>query len=48
MLLAAAVAMWKGWQIHHGKAALAAYALGVLALALGAWHLTRKAPMPRA
>jgi len=48
MLLAAAVAMWKGWQIHHGKWAAAAWVLGVLALAMGAWHLTRPAPQPRA
>ncbi len=47
MLLAAAVALWKGWQIHRGETALMAYGLGILALALAAWHLTRKAPAPR-
>ncbi|SPE29116.1 hypothetical protein SBA5_70172 [Candidatus Sulfotelmatomonas gaucii] len=47
MLLAAAVATWKGWQIHHGKAAVLAYVLGVLALAMGVWDLTRKVPTPR-
>ena len=44
MLLAAAVAGWKGWQIHHGERAAMAYGLAVLALALGVWHLWRKEP----
>jgi hypothetical protein len=44
MLLAAAVAVWRGWQFHHGKYALLAYALAVLAFAMGIWHLTRKPP----
>ena len=48
MLLAAAVAFWKGWQIHRGETAVLAYGLGALALALAIWHLTRKAPQPRA
>ena len=48
MLLAAAVAIWKGWQIHRGETAVLAYGLGAIALALGVWHLTRKAPLPRA
>jgi membrane protein YdbS with pleckstrin-like domain len=47
MLLASAVAAWKGWQIHHGERAMMAYALAALALAVGVWHLTRKAPLPR-
>jgi hypothetical protein len=47
MLLAAAVAIWKGWQIHRGEMAILAYGLGALALALAAWHLTRKPPQPR-
>jgi hypothetical protein len=48
MLLAAAVAFWKGWQFHAGRNALFAYGLGVLALALAAWHFIRKPPKPRA
>jgi len=48
MLLAAALAIWKGWQMHRGERALVAYGLGVLALALAVWHLTRKPPQPRA
>jgi hypothetical protein len=47
MLLAAAVAIWKGWQMHGGERALVAYGLGVLALALAVWHLARKPPQPR-
>jgi hypothetical protein len=41
MVLAAAVAIWKGWQIHRGQTAVLAYGLGAIALALGVWHLTR-------
>jgi hypothetical protein len=47
MVVAAAVAIWKGWQIHRGETAVLAYGLGVLALALGLWHLTRKGPTMR-
>lgn len=47
MVIAAAVALWKGWQIHRGETAVLAYGLGALALALGVWHLTRKAPAAR-
>jgi hypothetical protein len=43
MLLASAVAIWKGWQIHRGETAILAYGLGAMALSLGVWHLTRKA-----
>jgi hypothetical protein len=47
MLIAAALAIWKGWQIHRGEMAVLAYGLGALALAVGVWHLTRRAPPPR-
>jgi hypothetical protein len=47
MLLAAAVAGWKGWQIHHGERAAMAYGLAMLALALGVWHIVRKEAPPR-
>ena len=47
MLAAAGVAIWKGWQIHRGETAILAYGLGAIALALGVWHLTRKAPERR-
>jgi hypothetical protein len=46
MILAAAVAFWKGWQIHHGETAVLAYGLGAMALALGVWHLTQKRQRP--
>ncbi len=45
MLAAAAVAIWRGWQIGTGPYALLAYGLAALALALGVWHLRRK-PSP--
>ena len=38
MIVASAFAFWRGWQIHHGRYAWMAYGLGVLALALSAWH----------
>jgi hypothetical protein len=47
MLIAAALAIWRGWEIHRGEMAVLAYGLGVMALAVGVWHLTRKAPRPR-
>lgn len=47
MLIAAVLAIWKGWEIHRGEMAVLSYGLGALALAVGVWHLTRKAPRPR-
>ncbi|MFZ1941084.1 MAG: hypothetical protein WBA18_15215 [Terracidiphilus sp.] len=47
MLLAAAVAIWKGWQLHRGELAIIAYGLGLLAFAIGIWHFMRKDPAPR-
>jgi hypothetical protein len=44
MLLAAAVAFWKGWQLHRGETAILAYGLGAMALVIGVWHLTRREP----
>jgi hypothetical protein len=41
MLLAAGLALWRGWQLHRGEGAVIAFGLGVLALALGVWRLTR-------
>lgn len=48
MLIAAAVALWKGWQIHHGNRAILALVLAVLALGMAVWHFTRRTPRPRA
>lgn len=47
MAIAAAVAFWKGWQVHHGRTALLACILGVLALSMAVWHFTRRAPQRR-
>jgi hypothetical protein len=47
MLLAAGVAFWKGWQIHHGSQAWIAYGLGAAAIGLAVWHLTRKVDVRR-
>jgi hypothetical protein len=46
MFLAAAFALWKGWHLH-GNRALFAFALAGLAIAMGAWHLTRRPSNPR-
>jgi hypothetical protein len=47
MVLAAALAIWKGWQLHSGRNALLAYGLAAMALALAIWHFTRKPPRRR-
>lgn len=41
MVMAAAVAVWRGWKIHTGGRAWMAYGLAALALALAVWHLRR-------
>ena len=46
MLIAAAIALWKGWHLH-GNQALFAFLLASLAFAMAIWHLTRKPPQPR-
>jgi hypothetical protein len=40
------LALYRGWTLHPERIALLAYALGVLALAMGAWHLVRKHDKP--
>ena len=47
MAVVACVAFWRGYQFHTGRMALAAYSLGVLALALAVWHLARRPDSPR-
>jgi drug/metabolite transporter superfamily protein YnfA len=42
MVIAGCFALYEGWRIHTGSRVFLAAGLGVLALALGAWHLTRK------
>ncbi len=48
MVVAAAIAFYRGWKIHTGHTALLAYGLGALALGLAVWHLTRPVPPKRA
>ena len=47
MLVASAFAFYKGWKIHTGSTALLGYGLGVMALGLAIWHLTRPAVQRR-
>jgi hypothetical protein len=42
LLAAGSFALYHGWRVHTGRQALWAYGLGVLAIALGIWRLTRK------
>jgi uncharacterized membrane protein HdeD (DUF308 family) len=48
MLVLGSFALYQGWKIHTGNQALWAYALGVVAIAVGIWRLTRKPPQPLA
>jgi len=48
MIALATFAFYEGWRIHTGQRALLAYGVGVLALAVGIWRLTRKPPEPLA
>jgi hypothetical protein len=47
MIIAAAIALWRGWQIHSGRYAWMAYGLAALALALAAWHFLSAKPRRR-
>ena len=47
MLVAAGLAFWRGWKVHTGETAILAYGLGLMALLLAAWYLTRKDAPPR-
>lgn len=44
LLFAGCFALYEGWKIHTGKHALWAYGLGLVAIAVGIWRLTRKEP----
>jgi len=44
MLIAGCFALYEAWRVHNGQRAGLALALGLLAIALGMWHLTRKDP----
>ena len=47
MAVVACVAFWRGFQVHTGRMAYAAYSLGVIALGLAIYHLVRKPDRPR-
>jgi hypothetical protein len=38
MIIAAAIAFWRGWQIHTGRYAWLSFGLGILAIGLAMWH----------
>jgi hypothetical protein len=44
MLLAGCFALFEAWRMLKGERAVLALILGLVAIALGVWHLTRKAP----
>ncbi len=44
MLLAGCFALYEGWRMLTGRRAVVAIILGIVALGLAAWHLTRKEP----
>jgi hypothetical protein len=48
MIVLGGFAFYQGWAIRSGQRAMLAYGLGVLAVAVGIWRLTRKPPRPRA
>jgi membrane protein YdbS with pleckstrin-like domain len=41
MVVAAAIAFYRGWTLRHSDRAWIAFALGAVALSLAIWHLTR-------
>lgn len=43
LLAAGCFALYRGWAIHHGPRLWWAVGLGLAAIALGLWRLTRKA-----
>lgn len=47
LIIAGCFALYEGWKLHAGQHALLAYALAVLAIALGAWRLTQRSARPR-
>ena len=43
LLVAGGFALYRGWTMHHNSRVWWAVALGLSAIALGLWRLTRKA-----
>ncbi len=44
LIAAGGLALYRGWTLHTVQHALLAYGLGVLAIAIGAWRITRQSP----
>lgn len=44
MILLGGFAFYQGWILHTGQRAWLAYGLGVVAVGVGIWRLTRKTP----
>jgi hypothetical protein len=44
MILLGGFAFYQGWVLPTGQRSLMAYGVGVLAVAVGVWRLTRKPP----
>jgi uncharacterized membrane protein HdeD (DUF308 family) len=47
MLLLGGFALYQGWKIHSGNQALWAYGLGIVAILVGIWRITRKPLKPQ-
>ena len=46
LIAAGILALYEGWRIHTGNRMWLAYAVGLMAICLGAWRLTQKRPKP--
>jgi uncharacterized membrane protein len=44
MLIAGGFALFEAWRMLTGQRAVYALVLGLVAIAIGAWHLTRREP----
>lgn len=42
MVAAGVFVIWRGWVVHAVRNAWPFFGLGLLAIALGIWHLTRR------
>ncbi|MDE3147953.1 MAG: hypothetical protein KGL37_00660 [Acidobacteriota bacterium] len=46
LIAAGILALYEGWRIHTGSRMWLAFAVGLMAICLGAWRLTQKRPKP--